>query len=157
MKIGFLFPGQGSQFIGMGKDLYETYEEVRNVYDSVFKITGIYVAKLTFESSEEELRQTKNTQIAILTMSLGILKVLESNSIKADATTGLSLGEYTSLIHGNSIGFSDGVKLVQKRGEYMQNMLPQGEWSMVAFLGTDEDTVSEICGKVTSGFVVPTD
>ena len=155
MKIGFLFPGQGTQCVGMGKDLYDTYKEVRDVYDEFFKITGIDVAKLTFESSEEELMQTKNTQIAILVMSLGILKVLETNNIYADVGAGLSLGEYTALIYSKAFSFEDGVKLVQKRGEYMQNLLPKGEWGMAAILGADEKIVSDICGKVTSGFVIP--
>lgn len=155
MKIGFLFPGQGSQYVGMGKDIYDNYEEVRNIYDDVLKITDVDVAKLTFESDEATLTQTKNTQLAILTMSLGVLKILELNNIKADVVTGLSLGEYTSLIYSNVLSFEDGVKLVKKRGEYMQNLLPDGEWSMAAFLGADEDTVVSICNKVTSGFIIP--
>lgn len=126
MKIGFLFPGQGAQTIGMGKDLYEKYEEYRNVYEEVKKITGIDIADLSFNSSEENLSQTKNTQIAILTMSLAILKLLEKNNIKADASIGLSLGEYTALIASNAISFEDGIKTVKTRGELMQNLCPKG-------------------------------
>ncbi len=155
MKIGFIFPGQGSQSMLMGKDLYDSYEEVKEVYESVKRITGIDVAKLTFESDEETLSQTKNTQIAILTMSLGILKLLEKESITAEVSAGLSLGEYTALIYSKAISFETGVKLVKNRGEYMQNMLPAGEWSMVALLGADENTAKEICEKVSNGFVVP--
>lgn len=155
MKIGFLFPGQGSQTIGMGKDIYDNYKEVRTLYDDIKDLTNIDVAELTFKSDEETLIQTKNTQIAILAMSLGILKVLENTKIRAEVASGLSLGEYTALINSNAIGFDEGVKLVQKRGEFMQNLLPSGEWSMVAFLGADEETVSKICGKVQSGFIVP--
>lgn len=83
MKIAFLFPGQGSQYVGMGKDIYDNYEDIRNLYDEVFKITDVDVAKITFESDEATLTQTKNTQIAILTMSLAIGKILELNNIKA--------------------------------------------------------------------------
>ena len=155
MKIGFLFPGQGSQTVQMGKDIYDEYEEVRKVYDDVSKITGIDIAKLTFESDENELSQTKNTQLAILTMSLGILKILESKNINAEVATGLSLGEYTALIYSKALSFEEGIKLVQKRGEYMQNLLPDGEWSMVALLGADDETASKICKEVKSGFVVP--
>lgn len=155
MKIAFLFPGQGSQNVGMGRDIYDNYEDVKNLYNEVFKITGVDVAKITFESDNETLTQTQNTQIAILTMSLGILKILEENNIKAEVSAGLSLGEYTSLIYSKAISFEDGVKLVRKRGEYMQNLFSNGEWSMAAFLGADEATVANICGKVTSGFIVP--
>ena len=155
MKIGFLFPGQGSQSVGMGKDLYEKYEEVREVYKKVQELTGIDVAKLTFEGPEEELNKTENTQICILTMSLAILKILEKNNIKADVSAGLSLGEYSALIYSGILSFDEGVKLVQKRGEYMQNLVPDGEWLMCAILGMNEEQVNEVCKKVTKGFVKP--
>lgn len=155
MKIAFLFPGQGSQYIGMGKDIYDNYDEVRVLYDEAFNVTGRDIASITFNSDEYTLTQTQNTQLAILIMSLGILKVLEKNGINADVVAGLSLGEYTSLIYSGAINSQDGIQLVKKRGEYMQNLLPDGEWSMAAFLGADEEIVNEVCGKVTDGFVVP--
>ena len=154
MKIGFLFPGQGAQSLGMGKDLYDKYEEYKNVYDEVERITGVKVADLTFNSTEEELSQTKNTQICILTMSLAILKLLETNGIKAEASTGLSLGEYSALVASKAISFEDGVKTVKTRGELMQNLCPEGNWSMAAILGLDEETVVKVCNE-TEGFVVP--
>ena len=132
MKIGFLFPGQGSQSVGMGKDLYEKYEEVRNVYEKVQEITGIDIAKISFEGPEETLNETKYTQLAILTNSLAILEVLKKKNIKAEVSSGLSLGEYTALIYSKAISFEDGIKLVQKRGEYMQNLAPEGNWQMAA-------------------------
>ena len=119
MKIGFLFPGQGSQSIGMGKDLYEKYEEVREIYHKVKEITGIDIAKISFEGEEDLLNETKNTQLAILTMSLAILEVLKKNNIHADAAAGLSLGEYSALLYSGTLSFEEGIKLVQKRGEYM--------------------------------------
>ena len=155
MKIGFLFPGQGSQSIGMGKDIYEKYEEVRKIYSKVKHLTGIDVAHITFEGEEEILNETKNTQIAILTMSLAIVELLKKNGIKQDASCGLSLGEYSALISSGAITFEEGVKLVQKRGEYMQNLVPEGNWLMAAILGLDEQQVEELCKKVTNGFVVP--
>ena len=121
MKIAFLFPGQGSQYIGMGKDIYDNYEEVRMLYEEIFNITGKDLASITFDSDEITLTQTKNTQLAILAMSLGILKILEKNNVKADIAGGLSLGEYTSLIYSGAISLQDGIRLVKKRGEYMQN------------------------------------
>ena len=155
MKIGFLFPGQGSQNIGMGKDLYEKYEIVRNIYNKVKQLTGIDIAKITFEGPEELLNETKNTQLAILTMSLGILEILKQENIKCDIQTGLSLGEYTALINGQVLSLDEGIKLVQKRGEYMQNLLPKGDWQMAAILGLKDEQVEEICKKVKSGFVKP--
>lgn len=155
MKIGFLFPGQGAQSIGMGKDLYENYQEVRDIYENVHKITGVDIKKITFDGAEQELSKTQNTQIAVLTMSLAILKLLEKKGINAEISAGLSLGEYTALIYSKCISFEDGVKLVKKRGEYMQNLLPEGDWAMAAILGLEDEKVEEVCKKVVDGFVVP--
>jgi [acyl-carrier-protein] S-malonyltransferase len=155
MKIGFLFPGQGSQTIKMGQDLYEKYEEVRKIYNEVQKITGIDVKKISFEGPEEVLNETKNTQIAILTESLAILKILEKKGIKAKMSAGLSLGEYTALIENNVFNFEDGIRLVQRRGEIMQNLIPDGNWKMSAILGLTEIQVEKICKSITEGFVVP--
>ena len=155
MKIGFLFPGQGSQCIGMGKDIYDKYEIVKKVYDKVKELTGIDIVKLSFEGPEEILNETKNTQLAILTMSLAILEVLKEHHINADMSAGLSLGEYAALINGGVLSFDEGVKLVQKRGEYMQNLLPEGEWQMAAIMGLEDEQVEAICKQVKSGFVVP--
>jgi len=155
MKIGFLFPGQGAQSIGMGKDLYENYQEIRDIYENVHKITGVDIKKITFDGTEQELSKTQNTQIAVLTMSLAILKLLEKKGINAEISAGLSLGEYTALIYSKCISFEDGVELVKKRGEYMQNLLPKGDWAMAAILGMEDEKVEEVCKKVVDGFVVP--
>lgn len=155
MKIGFLFPGQGAQSVGMGKDLYEKYPKYRSIYEKVSEITGQKIDELTFNSTEEELSQTKNTQIAILTMSLAILEILKKDNIIAEAAMGLSLGEYTALIYSGALSFEDGIKIVQKRGELMQNFCPEGDWSMAAILGLDEEKINEICANITTGFVSP--
>ena len=155
MKIGFLFPGQGAQSIGMGKDLYEKYKNVRKIYDKVAEITGIDIAKISFEGPEEKLNETKYTQLAILTESLGILEILKEKNIKAEISAGLSLGEYMALINSGVLSFEEGIKLVQKRGEYMQELLPSGDWQMAAIMGLTEEQVEEVCQKVKSGFVVP--
>ncbi len=155
MKIGFLFPGQGAQSVGMGKDLYDEYEEYRNVYKRVKEFTGVDVEDITFNSSEEVLSQTKNTQICILTMSLAILELLKKENIEAIASCGLSLGEYSALINSGALSFEDGVKIVKTRGELMQNLCPEGTWSMAAILGLDEETVIKVCDEITTGFVAP--
>ena len=155
MKIGFLFPGQGSQAVGMGKDIYEKYDEAKKVYERVQKLTNIDIAKISFEGPEDVLNQTKYTQLAILTMSLAIVEILKKENIKAEISAGLSLGEYSALIYSGILDFDEGVKLVQKRGEYMQNLVPEGNWQMAAILGLDDETVESTCKKVTDGFVVP--
>lgn len=155
MKIGFLFPGQGAQCVGMGKDLYDKYEVVKNTYEKVKELTGIDVAEITFNGDEQTLNETKNTQLAILTMSFAIVEILKENGINAEMSSGLSLGEYSALIYSNAIKFEDGVKLVQKRGEYMQKLVPDGEWSMSAILGMSDTQVEKVCKQVQAGFVVP--
>ena len=155
MKIGFLFPGQGAQSIGMGKDLFENYEIYRNVYKRVNEITGINVEHLTFNETEEVLSQTKNTQICILTMTLAILELLKKEEIQADISMGLSLGEYSALIYSNAISFEDGVKIVQKRGTLMQENCPEGNWSMAAIMGLDEEKTVKICNSITTNFISP--
>lgn len=155
MKIGFLFPGQGSQSVGMGKDLFEKYDDVKKIYQKIKELTNIDIEKIMFEGEENTLNQTKYTQICILAMSLAILEILKNNNIQAEIASGLSLGEYTALIYANSISFEDGVKLVKKRGEYMQNLVPKGDWLMAAILGMNEEQVYEVCSKVKNGFVVP--
>lgn len=155
MNIGFLFPGQGSQSIGMGKDIYEEYEAARKIYNQVKNITGIDIAKISFEGPEDILNETKYTQLAILTESLAILEILKDNNITANMSAGLSLGEYTALINSKALMFEEGIKIVQKRGEYMQNLLPSGEWQMAAIIGLNDNEVEDVCKKVKSGFVVP--
>ena len=155
MKIGFVFPGQGSQSIGMGKDIYEKYEEARNIYKHVKNITNIDVAKITFEGKEEELNKTKNTQICILTMSLAILEILKKYNISAEISSGLSLGEYSALIYSGILDIDEGIKIVQKRGELMQNLVPEGNWKMSAIIGLENEKIEEVLANIKSGFVRP--
>ena len=156
MKRAFLFPGQGAQIVGMGKDIYEKYDEAKKIYDEASKISGIDVRKLCFEGPEENLNKTENTQIAILTTSLAILEVLKAKGIEADIATGLSLGEYGALIYAGIISFEDGIQLIQKRGYYMGNLLPDEKFSMAAVIGLASQKIEEICKEIeqTGKFIV---
>ena len=157
MKKAFLFPGQGAQVVGMGKDIYEKYEEARKIYDKASEISGIDIKKLCFEGPEEELNKTENTQIAILVTSLAILEVLKSKGIEAEIACGLSLGEYCALIYSGIISFEDGISLIKKRGYYMGNLIPDEEYSMAAVIGLDSGKIEEICKELKDfgKFIVP--
>lgn len=150
MKIAFMFPGQGAQTVGMGKDLYDKYEEIREVYKKASEISGKDIAELTFNSTMEELSKTENTQLAIATMSLGILKVLENKEIKPDVTVGLSLGEYPALISGGYLSFEDGITLLKHRGYLMGNKVEPGNYSMAAIIGLDSKIIEEVCVEIAA-------
>lgn len=120
MKTAFLFPGQGAQYVGMGKDIYDEYEEARKIYEKASDLLGKDIAKLCFESEQGELNKTQNAQIAILVASLAIVEILKKRNIQADICTGLSLGEYTALIYSGYLELEEGINLIQKRGYYMR-------------------------------------
>ena len=153
MKIGYIFPGQGTQVVGMGKDIYEKYEEARNVYKIIDSVLNENIEKLTYESEQEELNKTENTQIAIYAMSMAILKILNNNGIKPVVAAGLSLGEYSALTAAGTISLEDGAKIVRIRGKLMQNLAPKGDWAMAAIIGLEDSKVEKACMKVTNGFV----
>lgn len=153
MKIGYIFPGQGTQAVGMGKDIYEKYEEARNVYKLIDNALNENIEKLTYEKSQDELNKTENTQISIYAMSMAILKILENKGIKPVAAAGLSLGEYSALTAAGVISLEDGAKIVRTRGKLMQNLAPEGNWAMAAIIGLEDNQVEEACSKVTDGFV----
>lgn len=149
-KTAFLFPGQGAQYCGMGKDFYEQYEAAREVYRLAEKATGLDVAALCFEE-DERLHITEYTQIAMLATEVAILKVLEQKGLKADCCAGLSLGEYGALAAARVMEPEDLFRLIRCRGIYMQEAYPTGG-AMTAVLGLDADTIREVC-QATEGIV----
>ncbi len=153
MKIGYIFPGQGTQVVGMGKDIYEKYEKARNVYKIIDSVLNENIEKLTYEEKQEELNKTENTQIAIYAMSMAILEILNNNGIKPVVAAGLSLGEYSALTAAGAISLEDGAKIVRIRGKLMQNLAPKGNWAMAAIIGLEDNKVEEACKNVTNGFV----
>ncbi len=149
MKIAFIFPGQGSQFVGMGKELYDRYEIVRQYYDRADRKLGTGLKKLMFEGPKEELTLTYNAQPAILTMSVALYKLMQSTlRIEPEMCMGHSVGEYSALTAVSALSFEDAVNAVRKRGEAMQAAVKPGQGTMAAVVGIDESKIKEILTHV---------
>ncbi|MFZ5643363.1 MAG: ACP S-malonyltransferase [Bacillota bacterium] len=148
-RTAFIFPGQGSQDVGMGRDLYEKYSSARAVFEKASNALGIDIASLCFEGPKEKLKETENAQPAILTVSVACLAVLEEMGLRPDLAAGHSLGEYSALVAAGCLDFEDAVRLVRSRGKHMQEAVPLGVGGMVAVLGLEASIIKEVCDRIS--------
>src|SRR5215467_377458 len=149
MKTAFIFPGQGSQKVGMGKELADRFPRARTVFEEADQVLGVRLSSLCFEGPEEELMLTAVTQPAILTTSIAVCAVAESSGLKADFVAGHSLGEYSALVAAGSLEFGQAIELVRQRGRFMQEAVPQGVGAMAAIMGCDTDVVEAACKEAS--------
>lgn len=148
-KIAIVFPGQGAQYIGMGKEFVTHYSEANEIFEKASEFLGYDVKAMCFDGSEENLKQTENTQPAILTASIAMHEVLKSKGIVAEGFAGLSLGEYSALVAAETLSFETAVKLVKDRGRFMQEAVPEGVGTMAAILGLEKSLVEEACREAS--------
>lgn len=144
MKISFVFPGQGSQYVGMGRDFFGRYAEAQEVFAQADAVLGFSLSTLCFEGPKEELQKTVNTQPAVLTASIAALAVLRAHGVGTDVAAGHSLGEYAALVAAGALDFAAAVRLTRRRGQLMQEAVPLGSGGMVAVLGLDRERIGEV-------------
>jgi [acyl-carrier-protein] S-malonyltransferase len=155
MKVAFVFPGQGSQYVGMGKDLWENSADVKSLYEEADNTLGYDLKDLSFNGPREELNKTFRTQPCLLTASMAAFTVLASKGIRPDVVAGHSLGEYSALVSAGVVSFRDALILTEKRGALMQEAVPEGDGLMAAIVGLGRGRIDEICLSVESGYVAP--
>ncbi len=153
-KVAWVFPGQGSQYLGMGRDVAEAVPETKAYLDTASAILGYDLATLCWDGPEDQLRQTQYTQPALLTVSAMLIHVLRSQGLRPQVVAGHSLGEYSALFAAGSLSFPDGIRLVERRGKLMEEAVPQGQGSMAVLLGLNYGQIAEICTEAAQGEVL---
>ncbi|MGA9625713.1 MAG: ACP S-malonyltransferase, partial [Bryobacteraceae bacterium] len=153
-KIAFLFPGQGSQFAGMGQALADTWPAARRIFEEADDALGFSLSRLSFEGPEDQLKLTENTQPALLTVSMAAFAVLQEQGLRPDYAAGHSLGEYSALVAAGSLRFADALRLVRRRGRYMQEAVPAGVGAMAALLKLPEGKLDGVLEQAAQGEVV---
>ena len=148
-KLAFVFPGQGAQAVGMGKDLFEQYDVAKRLFAEADEALGYSIKDMCFEGPADDLKLTANTQPAILTVSVIVNEILKEHGVQPDVAGGHSLGEYSALVAAGVLSFKDAVALVHKRGQYMQEAVPVGEGGMAAIIGLDDEAIAAACEKAT--------
>ncbi|MBI4454901.1 MAG: ACP S-malonyltransferase [Acidobacteria bacterium] len=154
-RIAFIFPGQGSQVVGMGKELSEQFPEARKVFEQADRVLGFALSEICFHGPAETLNLTENTQPAILACSIAALRVIQRNGLQPLLVAGHSLGEYSALVAADALDFADALRITRKRGEWMQQAVPVGSGSMAAILGLGETEIREICNSIHDFVVAP--
>src|SRR2546422_2787439 len=152
-KVAFVFPGQASQYPGMGKDLAEKYPAAKAVFTEADEALGFSISKMCFEGTEEDLKLTANTQPAILACSVAVFRVLAEKGLTPDFVAGHSLGEDSALVAAGALKFSDAVQLVRKRGTYMQDAVSPGVGAIAAIMGLSHAVVADACKRAAEGEV----
>lgn len=149
-KTAFVFPGQGAQAVGMGRDAYESNPKAKAIFEEADAVLGFQLSDIIFNGPEEVLKQTANTQPALLTVSAALLELLADSGLKPDYVAGHSLGEYSALVAAGVISFRDAVATVRARGEYMEQAVPGGQGAMAAVLGAEREALGELCQAVSA-------
>ncbi|WJH33240.1 ACP S-malonyltransferase [Paenibacillus sp. CC-CFT747] len=149
-KVAFVFPGQGAQAVGMGKDVYDSHPGAKEIFERADAALGFRLSELIFNGPDEELKQTYNTQPALLTTSVAILEALKDKGIEPAYTAGHSLGEYSALVAAGALTFEDAVRTVRSRGEFMEQAVPGGQGAMAAVLGAEREALADFCARVSA-------